>query len=212
MAESTTGYPNTGSILHNATTGAQTRSGLSTQIVIYVNDEPVGAVQSFQETQARTNKAIAEVGTDGIIELVPQGPAKFTLQVNRMVFDGLSLPESFSRGFKNIHSQRIPFDIVVIDKFTGEENAVVTTYHNCWFNNLSRTYQVSDYTIAETASLDCEFVSSMRNNEPVSESQGVGGSREISSRQIDATEQATDMGDSGRRGSLDFPGLISAAY
>ena len=206
------GYPNTASIFDHDN-GAKTRTGLSTQIIIYVNNEPVGAIQSFQETQSRSNKPISEVGTDGIIELVPQAPAKFTLQVNRVVFDGLSLPESFSRGFTNIHAQRIPFDIVVIDKFTGTGNdEVVTTYHNCWFNNLSKTYQVSDYTIAETAGIDCEFISSTRANEAVAKSQGVGGSRQIDNRQMDDIETATDQGKSGRRGSLDFPGLISVAY
>ncbi|MAE87508.1 MAG: hypothetical protein CMB80_32545 [Flammeovirgaceae bacterium] len=206
-------YPNTASIFDAESGVGSTRTGLSTQIVIYVNNEPVGAIQSFQETQSRTNKPISEVGTDGIIELVPQAPAKFTLQVNRIVFDGLSLPESFSRGFTNIHAQRIPFNIVVIDKFTGTDNdAVVTTYHNCWFNNLSKTYQVSDYTIAETAGIDCEFISSRRANEAVALSQGVGGGRQIDNRQLDDIESAADAGKSGRRGALDFPGLISAAY
>jgi len=206
-------YPSTGTILDNPNTGSKTRTGLSTQIIVYVNGEPVGAIQSFQETQARSNKRISEVGTDGIIEIVPQAPAQVTLSVNRIVFDGLSLPESFSRGFKNIHAQRIPFDIVVIDKFTGTDNdAVVTTYHNCWFSNLTKTYQVTDYTIAESANIDCEFVSSTRAGEAVAESQGVQGGREIPNRQIDAVEQATDSGQAGRRGALDFPGLISAAY
>ena len=206
-------YPSTGTILDNPNTGSKTRTGLSTQIIVYVNGEPVGAIQSFQETQARSNKRISEVGTDGIIEIVPQAPAQVTLSVNRIVFDGLSLPESFARGFKNIHAQRIPFDIVVIDKFTGTDNdAVVTTYHNCWFSNLTKTYQVTDYTIAESANIDCEFVSSTRAGEAVAESQGVQGGREIPNRQTDAVEQATDSGQAGRRGALDFPGLISAAY
>ena len=116
-------YPNTNSLFDSVNVaGAKTRTGLSTQIVIYVNNEPVGAIQSFAETQSRSNKPITEVGTDGVIELVPQGPAKFSLTVGRIVFDGLSLPESFSRGFKNIHSQRIPFDIVVIDHDSKKED------------------------------------------------------------------------------------------
>lgn len=207
-------YPSTSTIFDNKnlTTGGTTRTGLSTQIIIYVNGEPVGAVQSFQETQSRSNKKIAEVGTDGWIEIVPQAPATVSLTVSRIVFDGLSLPESFSRGYKNIHAQRIPFDIVVIDKFAGagDDAKVVTTYHNCWFNNLSKSYTVSDYTITESANVDCEFVSCERNGEPVAASQGVGGSREIPVTDIDAVEQAADKGD--RRGVLDFPGLISAAY
>jgi len=205
-------YPNTSTIFDKVgATGGTTRTGLSTQIIVYVNDEPVGAIQQFNETQARGNKKISEVGTDGIVEIVPNAPANISLSVTRIVFDGLSLPESFSRGFRNIHSQRIPFDIVVIDRFTGtDNNAVVTTYKNCWFNNLSKSYTVSDYVISEQANIDCEYVSTVRAEEPVASSQGVGGSRLIDSKDIDAVEQAADSG--GRRGVLDFPGLINAAY
>ena len=204
-------YPNTRTIFDNPDNGSKTRTGLSTQIVIYVEGEPVGAVQTFQETQNRGVKQISEVGTDGIIENVPNQPAKITLTINRIVFDGLSLPEAFSRGYRNIHAQRIPFDIVVIDKFTGDgDNAVVTTYHNCFFTSLGKSYTVNDYTITENAGVTAEFMSSTRAGGPVADSQGVAGAREIPGRQVDSVEQSADTGT--RRGPLDFAGLISAAY
>jgi hypothetical protein len=207
-------YPSTGTLFDSATVeGAKTRTGLSTQVVITVNGEPVGAVQSFQESQRKQNAKIREVGTDGTVEIVPQSATDFSLTVRRMVFDGLSLPESMSRGFRNIHSQRIPFDIVVIDRFTGTGNdAVVTTYHNCWFNSLGKTYSSDNYTITEDASLDVEYMSVRRAGEAVALSQGVNGAREVAGRQTDAVELAADAGNAGRRGVLDFPGLISAAY
>ncbi len=207
-------YPNTGTIFDSATVeGAKTRTALSTQVVITVNGEPVGAVQSFQEQQRKQLAKVREVGTDGTIEIVPQSATDFSLTVRRMVFDGLSLTESMARGFRNIQSQRIPFDIVVIDRFTGTGNdAVVTTYHNCWFNSLSKTYQSDNYTITEDANLDVEYVSVRRSGEAVALSQGVNGAREIAGRQVDAAELAADSGADGRRGVLDFPGLISAAY
>jgi hypothetical protein len=209
-------YPNTGTIFDkpgDGNMGGTTRTALSTQIIIYVNDEPVGAIQSFQETQTRQNKKIAEVGTDGWIEIVPQSPATVSLTVQRIVFDGLSLPESFARGYKNIHAQRIPFDIKVVDKYAGHgDNAVVTVYHNCWFSNLSKSYTVNDYSITESANVDCEYVSSTRADTAVTLTQGAGGGREIVNRQEDAVEQATDMGLEGRRGALDYDGLITAAF
>ena len=209
-------YPYTGTLFDSeAVTGAKTRTGLSTQIVIYVNNQPVGAIQSFSERQNRPIKRISEVGTDGVIEAVPQGPTTVDLTVNRLYFDGLSLPESMARGFRNIHSQRIPFDIVVIDRFTGTEEeggSIVTTYHNCWFHSLDRAYNVNDYTIVENAGIMVESVSTERNGAPVASSQGVGGGRDLGSegRQIDAVEQAADYGT--YRGSLDFPGLIKSAF
>jgi hypothetical protein len=201
-------YPKTGSNLDSTT-----KSSLSTQIIIMVENEPVGAIQSFNESQSRSVKAITEVGTDGIIELVPSGPTTVKLTINRMYFDGLSLPEAFSRGFRNLQSQRISFDIVVIDQFTGTGNdAIITTYHNCWFESIGTNYQNTDYTITQNANVACEYVSTIRGGEAIALSQGAGGGRQIPGVQIDSAEIAADSGANGRRGSLDFPGLISAAY
>lgn len=204
-------YPNTGTIFDNPDNGSKTRTGLSTQIVVYVEGEPVGAIQSLTENQNRPVKPIQEVGTDGIIEIVPNGAATISLTIKRVVFDGLSLPEAFSRGYRNIHAQRIPFDIVVIDKFTGDgDNAVVTTYHNCFFKSLSKSYSADNYMITEDAGVDAEFMSTTRAGGPVANSQGINGGREIPGRQVDSVEQSADTGT--RRGPLDFAGLISAAY
>jgi hypothetical protein len=209
-------YPYTGTLFDSeAVTGAKTRTNLSTQIVVYVNNQPVGAIQDFQERQQRSIKKITEVGTDGIIESVPQSATTISLTVRRIVFDGLSLPESMARGFRNIHAQRIPFDIVVIDRFTGTEEeggAIVTTYHNCWFESLGKSYTTGDYTITEDATLSVEAISTERNGAPIASSQGVGGGRDLGSegRQIDSVEQAADYGT--YRGSMDFPGLIKSAF
>ena len=204
-------YPKTGTNLDS-----RTRTGLSTQILITVNGEPVGAVQQFSINQNRPLKPIQEIGTDGIIEIVPSGAATFSLTCNRIVFDGLSIPEAMSRSWVHIQAQRIPFDIIAIDKFTGsgegadDTDSVVTTFHNCWFKSIAKSYNANDYIITENASLDCEYISSSRNGSPVAESQGVGDGRVIGTRQTDAVEQAADSG--GRRGVMDFPGLIRATY
>lgn len=199
-------YPRTGSILDSTT-----HTALSTQVIIMVNNEPVGAVQDFSISQRRTNRRISEIGTDGTIEIVPQSRAEVSLTIRRVAFDGLSLPEGFARGFRNIQSQRIPFDIIVIDQFSGTgDDAIITTFHNCWFNQLDKQYQAEDYIIIENANVDVEYISEQRGGEAVSLSQGVGGSRQLAGVQIDEAELLADSG--SRRGALDFPGLISAAY
>jgi hypothetical protein len=199
-------YPNSGSILDS-----KTRTGLSTQIIIMVDNEPVGAVQRFSASQNRPTKTITEIGTDGVIEIVPSGPTSVSLTLERIVFDGLSLPEAFSRGFRNIAAQRISFDIVVIDQYTGTgEDAVITTYHGCWFKSMERSFSAGDYVLSENASCDCEYVSTVRAGEAAALSQGIGGARQIPGIRTDEAELAADSGQ--RRGALDFPGLISAAY
>lgn len=206
-------YPKTGSILdaNGNQPGGTTRTALSTQILIMVNNEPVGAVQSFAVNQSRTNKRISEVGTDGVIEIVPEGYVTITLTIGRIVFDGLSVTEAFSRGFRNLQAQRIPFDVVVIDQFSGTgDNSVVTTYHNCWFNKVDFNYESTNYIITENCGIDVEYVSTTRGGEAVALSQGVGGGRQLAGTQFDDVEQLADSG--VRRGSLDFPSLISAAF
>lgn len=198
-------YPKTGSILDGTT-----RTALSTQILILVNNEPVGAVQSFAETQTRGIKRIMEIGTDGVVEAVPERAAEISLRVTRIVFDGLSITEAFSRGFRNIQAQRIPFDIVVIDQYTGTDNdAVITTYENCWFGNISKTYNADGFVISEDADITVESIRTIRGGEAVALSQGTGGGRQVP-LQVDEVELLADSG--ARRGSLDFPGLISAAF
>jgi len=201
-------YPRTNSILDSG----RSRTGLSTQIIVYANGEPVGAIQSFQETQSKSTKKVSEVGTDGIIEIVPQSPTTVTLSVTRIAFDGLSITEAFSRGWRNVTSQRIPFDIVVIDSFAGDdyENAIVTTYHNCWFTNASRTFSADNYVISESCAMDCEFVSTTRGGGSLAASTTQNGRDISASQQRDSVEADADMGK--RRGSLDFPGIINAAY
>ena len=201
-------YPTTGSILDS-----KTRTGLSTQVIIMVNNEPVGAVQSFQENQSKPLRRLQEVGTDGVLEIVPQSATTVDLTIQRIVFDGLSITESMARGFRNLASQRIPFDIVVIDNYTGTgDEAVITTYKNCWFSSIGKTYNAGDYIITENASVQSEYMYTTRGNKPTADSPGTGGARQLAGTQKDDVEMAVDSGRNSRRGPLDFPGLISAAY
>lgn len=198
-------YPKTGSILDS-----KTRTALSTQIIIMVNNVAVGAVQNFSESQGRDVKRIFEIGTDGTIEIVPDSPAKFSIRAERIVYDGLSVTEAFSRGFRNIQAQRIPFDIVVIDQYTGtNDDAVITTYENCWFTSIEKSYSADNFIITENVGIEVENIKTLRGGDAVALSQGVGGSRQVTP-QIDSVELLADSG--VRKGSLDFPGLISAAF
>lgn len=199
-------YPKSGSILDSTT-----RTALSTQIIIMVNNEPVGAVQEFSIDQSRSTKRITEVGLDGTVEIVPDSPANIGVNLSRIVYDGLSITESMSRGFRNIQAQRIPFDIVIIDQYTGTGNdAVITTLHNCWFESIGVSYSSGNYIVTESAKANVEFISTTRGGEAVALSQGVGGSRQIPGVQIDDVELQADSG--SRRGALDAEGLISAAF
>lgn len=161
------------------------QAGLSTQIVIQVTDGAtsdkfvIGAVQSLQVTETRTITAMQEVGTDGIIQLVPTAATTYSLDVTRMIFDFQRLPDALQREYRHIHAQRRPFDIVVTDynpylqnpdgpktpdsgseveTFTSDFPAIQTTYGNCWFTSMNFTYTANEYLITESCNLVCEFV------------------------------------------------------
>lgn len=203
-------YPSTGSSIDS-----KTRTGLSTQIVVMVNGEAIGAMQSFNISESRTNKKIQEIGTDGYIEIVPSTVVTTTLQVGRIVYDGLSVTQAFGRGFVHLHSQRIPFDVVVIDRYFGSEadKKIITVYRNCWFNNLGKNFTASDYVIQQSCSIDVESVYSFveGSDEAVGRSQ-FSEQRSMPNAQIDENELNSDVSFQGQRGAMDIPGIVNAAF
>ena len=209
-------FPNTGTLLEQG----QTNSGLSTQIIIKVNNVAVGALQSFEVRQSRGIARIKEIGTDGVIEAVPNAATEYEITANRVVFDQLRLPEAFARGFRFIHAQRVPFDIEVYDiasvnppagEPTNSNGLVVMTYKNCWFSAYSTPYSADNYLITETSTIVAEtgFVSNLGASVSIPLQGGIRGI----TPQTDATigiESSSNAG--GRRGALDASGIINSMF
>ncbi len=192
-------YPSSGSVISSSI-----HSGLSTQITVKVGSATVGAIQRLTVNQNREIHIHEEIGTDGVIESHPKGAAKIDLQVTRVVFDGMRLPEAFARGFINIQAQRIPFDVQLIDRSIGVEDnsALVHVFNNCWFKNYSPTFAAETFLVIENATLTCEYVTtSVAGQSAVS-----GGLRGIR-YDSDTVESTTDV--TGRRGRLDATGQTS---
>jgi hypothetical protein len=207
-------YPITGSTLQSGIS-----TGLSTQILIKVEDETVGAIQSITITQSRNLERIKEVGLDGVLEIVPRAPTEYEAAIQRIVFDRLRLPQAFARGYVNIKSQLLPFDIQIIDRSNGDgEGAIVHTLENCWFARYAPRYQSDNFIIQEDATI---WIEDIRSNVGTTQRSAVigGGARGIS-YQVDTfgREQATDAGaggslpGSGYRGTMDVANLMSAAF
>lgn len=103
-------YPYTKSTL-----GSSISTSLSTQILVKVNNTPVGAIQTLSLDERRGLKEVTEIGTDGIIEIVPSSAATFGISVDSIAMDRKRLPEMFNMGFISVKSQRKPFTIHVFD-------------------------------------------------------------------------------------------------
>jgi hypothetical protein len=214
--------PNTQSTLTVPNGVNKTSTAISTNIIIMVNNTPVGAIQSMAIAEKRNIKMIDEVGTDGHIDSVPNMSTNITGTCQRIRFDRLRITEAFSRGFVHAASQVYPFDIVILDKQKRDQGSQISTViKNVWISGLDYTYQISDWVITDSMTWEAETIFSILNNgssQPVA----VGGERGIthmgagpngtvnitSGDGIVNIEQLVDTGSNGRRGSLDASGLI----
>ena len=199
-------YPNTGSTLTGSNgNGNKTSTALSTNIIIKVGPNTVGAIQSIDVKEQRNIEMIYELGTDGVIDSAPKSGLTVGGSCKRTRFDRMRIAEAFGRGFIHPQSQRVPFDIQIIDSWNGDNNSqVITTIKNVWIEGIDYTYSASDYIITDSMSWKAETIYTTLANGPAA---GAGGERNMPIA-IDAIEQSTDAG--GRRGSMDAPGLIRA--
>lgn len=206
-------YPHTGSILTDAGRNV-TRTGVSTQIIIQVDGNPIGAVQKLSINEDRGIQPIDEVGTDGHIDSVPNKSTDITGDCTRIRFDNLRIATAFSRGFVHASAQRIPFDIVILDIFAADEddadgfnaadNVITTVIKNVWIRKIGVSYSATDFVISEDMSWVAEHIYSYlgqgQNAAPAPEA------RPIPIIDNDAFEKQADLGQ--RRGALDAAGLI----
>lgn len=186
----------------------KTGTHLSTNIIIKVGDNVVGAVQTMAITEARPNiRMIDEVGTDGHIDSAPNQSTNISGTCNRVRFDRMRIAEAFSRGFIHVKAQRIPFDIEIHDRFHDADpgSAIVTTIKNVWIKSINYTYQVSDFIVTDDMAFDAEDIFSVLGTTNVVGTTTADG-RDIPI--INTFERAADRGDF--RGALDAPGLLNA--
>lgn len=200
--------PNTGSTL-DFDGKNKTSTSISTNIIIMVENIPIGAIQTISVNEAREVRFINEIGTDGHIDSVPTSSVNISGDCNRIRFDRLRITEAFGRGFIHLASQTYPFDITIFDKQKANKAEQITTViKNVWIKSLGTTYSATDWIIAESMSWEAEAIYSYMGTNY--NNVAVGGERKNPVSIIDI-ERQTDIGLNGRRGSLDASGLIDLA-
>jgi len=194
-------YPQTGSGLTDNTT----RTSLSTMIVVKVGDLTVGAIQSISVNEQRSIEMIDELGTDGHIDSCPNKSTEISGDCKVVRFNRKRATEAFGRGFLHAKSQRVPFDIEIIDIMDGDtvDKAIVTTIKNVWIEKVSYSYSSDNWVIVDDISWKAEDICSKVGGKPAAR----GG---LNNQQVyyDAYELAADVGN--RKGSMDAPGLYNA--
>lgn len=199
---------NTQTEIFDSQSNNKTGTHLSTNIVILVEGNVVGAVQSLQITEQRGGIAmIDEVGTDGHIDSAPNQSTNYNGTCQRIRFDRMRIAEAFSRGFTHVKSQRIPFDIEIHDRFHDADpgNAIITTIQNVWIERIGYTYQAKDFVITDEMGWQAEDIFSVLNNGAV-----VSGNKNAVGQPVyyNTFEAEADVGKF--RGALDAPGLLDA--
>ena len=186
----------TGSSILNSNGSNGTFVGLSTNIIIKIGTQSVGAVQELQVTEARDIKMIDELGYDGHIDSAPVSATNITGSCTRIRYDRLRMAEAFARGYLHVSAQRIPFDMLIIDKWNGDaQNAVLTTIKNVWITQIGYTYSAGNFIITDNMSWSAETIYSTQNGTNAA----TGGARGILFNK-DSVELETDRG--ARRGAL----------
>lgn len=186
----------------------RTATHLSTNIIIKVQGNVVGAVKSLEINESRGGiKMIDEVGTDGHIDSAPNAATNITGRCTRTRFARMRIAEAFSRGFIHVHAQRLPFDIEVQDIFHDSDlgNSIITTIENVWIKEISYSYSAEDFVIVENMSWEAERISSILNDGNVAKAVANGRSNPIT---LNPFEQEADIGKYS--GSLDAAGLLNA--
>ncbi len=198
---------NTGSIIQGDSGENKTVTSVSTNIIIKVGNNAVGAIKSLSVNEARRVTMIDEVGTDGHVDSVPSQSTNITGSCSRTRFNNLRIAAAFGRDFIHVHAQRIPFDIDIIDTFAGIDAGthIITTIKNVWITKIAVTYRSDDFVIVDDMDWEAEAIYSTlgatNNVVPVP-----AGTRNLTPIQLNDFERAADRG--LRRGALDGFGLL----
>lgn len=196
-------YPQTGSIINKSDGTNRTGVALSTQILIKVNDQAVGAVQNLSVREQREITMVNEVGTDGSIDSAPTKSTVISGSCNRVRFDRLRASEAMGRDFLHAHSQRLPFDLDIYDFWGGDTSTpIITTIRNVWITNLSYDYKMDNWLIFDQMDWVAEAIYSSINGNPAA----TGGERGTANMQFNKYEIAADRGLT--RGTMSDPDLI----
>jgi hypothetical protein len=202
------GYPNTGSIIDGPNGVNRTTTALSTNIIIEVDGQSIGAIQSLQITETRTIRMVDEVGTDGHIDSAPNKSTDVKGTCERIRFNRLRIAEAFGRGYIHAKSQRVPFDIIIKDIFDNDNSSmIITTLKNVWIASIGYQYRAGDFLITENLGWEAETIYSTLGNTNSAAAQG--GLRGLNLYK-NPIEIAADIG--GRRGALDAAGLVNAFF
>jgi hypothetical protein len=212
MAGNFSSAANTGSTTGYLDGRNKTSTSLSTNMLVLVNDIPIGAIQELSVTESRGITMIQELGTDGFVDSVPTSSTKISGSCRRIRYDALRVTEAMGRSFIHLASQVYPFDFVIIDRNRRGGNKISTVIKNVWLTNIQYSYTVNEWIITDNIQWEAEAIYSTLVGSGASAATGgdlgIKSSGPFNTEFVNDIERVVDRGASGRRGSLDSGGLL----
>jgi len=155
---------------------------VSTNISVYANGMRVGFIQSMAVSESRTNTPVNELGTEGVVQIVPGNTTGGSITINRFAVynamlanalgltpTGLFTPindqtygsastknsyNTYGNPFKTLKDQRVPIEIQTKTIMPDSQMSYyIETYIDCWLTQYGKQFQSSAATVAENATI-----------------------------------------------------------
>lgn len=118
-------------------------------VLTAIQNTPIGAVESFDETNSRPAAIRFEMNADApgrVLEAYPNQVDARTLRINRVVLYSADALETFSITGGDVVQQYKPFAIIKVESVPDNVSATVpkriTVYRGCWFTSNPKGYSV----------------------------------------------------------------------
>ena len=155
----------------------------TTNVSIYSNGMRIGFVQSFTPSENRDITPIQELGTEGVVQMVPGNTRGGTIQLQRValynsdIWNALGLTPTgqfvarddmitntaftldddygtYGNPFRTLKDQRVPLEIWVETVLPNPDKMLRELYYDCWVSNYQKTIQAAQVWVSESVSLE----------------------------------------------------------
>lgn len=164
----------------------------STNISVWANDMQVGFVQSLTPSEQRTITPVQELGTEGVVQMVPSNTNGGQLTISRFavynanLFNALGLTRTgkfidattvganntnykldgtnttHANPFRTLKDQRVPLEFKIKTKQPEQGKFLMETYIDCWLASYTKTIAANTITITEQATVQYSDVSAVK--------------------------------------------------
>lgn len=156
----------------------------TTNLSVYSNNQRVGFIQSFTPSEQREITPVQELGTEGVVQMVPGNTRGGTIQITRFalynsdIWNALGLTptgqftkrdqqitgDAFKRQdsgtygnpFRTLKDQRVPLELRAhtILPNISAEAMLVETYYDCWISSYSKSIAAQNIIVSENVTVE----------------------------------------------------------